>query len=70
MAPSLNLTLGETFNAFISYGLRDVGRLSGEHNDPATITVSTIQSLHKYPKLDKVKVLIVDEVRLAFLLLL
>jgi hypothetical protein len=53
----------QNYEEIIKYGFENVGRLYGKYKNPNMITCSTVQSLHKMePLLDKIKVLIVDEI--------
>jgi superfamily II DNA or RNA helicase len=53
----------QNYEEIIKYGFENVGRLYGKYKTPNMITCSTVQSLHKMePLLDKIKVLIVDEI--------
>ena len=53
----------QNYEEIVQYGFKNVGRLYGKYKEPNIITCSTVQSLHKIePLLEKVKVLIVDEI--------
>jgi superfamily II DNA or RNA helicase len=53
----------QNYEEIVKWGFQNVGRLYGKYKDPGVITCATVQSLHKMePLLDKVKVLVVDEI--------
>jgi superfamily II DNA or RNA helicase len=53
----------QNYEEIVKWGFPNVGRLYGKYKDPGVITCATVQSLHKMePLLDKVKVLVVDEI--------
>lgn len=53
----------QNYEEIVKHGFKNVGRLYGKYKDPGIITCATVQSLHKMePLLDKIKVLIVDEI--------
>lgn len=53
----------QNYEEIVKHGFKNVGRLYGKYKDPGLITCATVQSLHKIePLLDKIKVLIVDEI--------
>jgi len=54
----------QTYKAFESFGIENVGRITGDYKEPNLITIGTVQSLHNFPNVAKTKALIVDEVHL------
>ena len=53
----------QNYEEIVKNGFENVGRLYGNHKSPNIITCATVQSLHKMePLLEKIKVLIVDEI--------
>lgn len=55
--------VSQTYETFVSNGIKNVGRVNMDYFDPNTITCATVQSLHKLDSLVKeTKVLILDEV--------
>lgn len=57
------ILINQTYELFQKVGIQDVGRVSGDYNEPNKITCSTIQSMHKLPNPGKVTALVVDEVQ-------
>ncbi|MHA2427332.1 MAG: DEAD/DEAH box helicase [Candidatus Hermodarchaeia archaeon] len=52
----------QNYDEMMQWGFDNVGRLYDKYNNPQTFTCATVQSLHKYPGINKVQALVVDEI--------
>lgn len=52
----------QNYDEMMQWGFDNVGRLYDKFNNPQVFTCATVQSLHKYPNLNKVQALVVDEI--------
>jgi len=52
----------QNYDEMMQWGFKNVGRLYDKYNNPQTFTCSTVQSLHKYPNIEKIQALVVDEI--------
>lgn len=52
----------QNYDELQMWGFENVGRLYEKYNDPNTFTCATVQSLHKFPDIENIRALVVDEI--------
>lgn len=52
----------QNYDEMQMWGFENVGRLYDKHNEIDTFTCATVQSLHKFPDIENIRALVVDEI--------